>query len=461
MLNLITTTNTATIINVKAEDETEEFSMRSEFGIAIDKVQRRSDDRPYATRYVFMAEDAEGRREADVWRVQDNERLTAPVIEYAKGWAEDEGIDAVRITVCCTGTDWRAARLLVGAYKAYEYTPEYETAENADTFGTIEDAAINENDNNDDSNDNDETATKSIIESKEERQARIMAEIYADNAREEKRRIAAFKGKKLKGDAPVVIPNRAGFVRTEYTPEEFGKWFAICKAGEETLDKWDFGKGYCCAWNYDPDIPDTRYMYYISQVEPDDWMRFSTVARYFWKNKIAAAGWGKVRGAFCSGVKNADELWNAEIMAVEEERADAATANGLNKTAAKIRKESEETPFMINPDDDDSDATASTYDKISLGDDVRIGSTNAAYIDAMAQFHEEIKNAVYAKTTKEKILKVLHDEGNFKASLEDAMKVYDSIRKDGKTTTLRGLKKTLEFKAKTPSEVKAEKAKKR
>lgn len=460
MLNLITTTNTATTINIAAEDMTEDFAMNSEFGIAVDYAHRRAGEAHYTTRYVFMAEDAEGRREADVWRLRDDEKMTAPVIEYAKGWAEDVKIDAVRITVCCMENDWRAARLLVGAYKAYEYTPEYETAENADTFGTIEDAAINDdNDNND--NNNDETATKSVIESKEERQARIMAEIYASNAAEEKRRIAAFKGKKLKGDAPVVIPNRAGFVRTEYTPEEFGKWFAICKAGEEVLPKWDFGKGLACAWNYDPDIPDTRYMYYISNVEPDDWMRFSTIARYFWKNKIAASGWGKVRGAFCSGVKNADELWNAEIMAVEEERADAATANGLNKTAAKIRKASEETPFMINPDDDDSDATASTYDKVSLIDDVRIGNANTAYVDAMERFHEEIKNAVYSKTTKEKILKVLHDQGNFKASLEDAMKVYDEIRKDGKTTTLRGLKKTLEFKAKTPSELKAEKAKKR
>lgn len=458
MLNLITTTNTATTINIVAEDMTEDFAMNSEFGIAIEYVRRTGNTPHHTTRYVFMAEDAEGRREADCWLLRDNEKMTAPVIEYAKGWAEDVKIDAVRITVCRMENDWRAAREMVTAYKAYEYTPEYETAENADTFGIVEDAAINDNDNDNNSNDNDKTAT--ITESKEERQARIMAEIYASNAAEEKRRIAAFKGKKLKGDAPVVIPNRAGFVRTEYTPEEFGRWFAICKAGEETLEKWDFGKGYGCAWNYDPDIPDSRYTFYISNVEPDDWMRFSTIARYFWKNKIAAE-WGKVRGAFCSGVKNADELWDADIRAVEDERADAATENGLTKTAKKIRAASEETRYMISPEDYDGAEAASDYDKVSLIDDVRIGNTNTAYVDAMERFHEEIKNAVYSKTTKEKILKALHDSGNFKATLEDAMKVYDEIRKDGKTTTLRGLKKALEFKAKTPSEVKAEKAEKR
>ena len=458
MLNLITTTNTATTINIAAEDMTEDFAMNSEFGIAIEYVRRTGNTPHHTTRYVFMAEDAEGRREADCWLLRDDEKMTAPVIEYAKGWAEDVKIDAVRITVCRMENDWRAVRLLIGAYKAYEYTPEYEAAENADTFGTIEDIAINDNNDNND-NSNDETTTN-IIETKEARQARIMAEIYASNAAEEKRRIAAFKGKKLKGDAPVVIPNRAGFVRTEYTPEEFGKWFAICKAGEESLDKWDFGKGYCCAWNYDPDIPDSRYTFYISNVEPDDWPRFSIIARYFWKNKIAAE-WGRVRGAFCSGVKNADELWAADIRAVEDERADAAAENGLTKTAKKIRAASEETRYMISPEDYDGTEAASDYDKVSLIDDVRIGNANTAYVDAMERFHEEIKNAVYSKTTKEKILKVLHDRGNFKATLEDAMKVYDEIRKDGKTTTLRGLKKTLEFKAKTPSEVKAEKAKKR
>lgn len=458
MLNLITTTNTATVINVKAEDETEEFSMRSEFGIAIDEVLHTGAPHvAYSTRYVFMAEDAEGRREATVWRLQDTERMTAPVIDYARGWAEDMKIDAVRITVCRMGNDWKAAREMERAYKAGEYTPEYETAENADTFGTIEDAAINDNnDNNSNDNSNDETATKSVIESKEERQARIMAEIYASNAAEEKRRIAAFKGKVLKGDAPVVIPNWGGFVRTEYSPEEFGKWFSICKAGEEVLPKWDFSKGMACAWNYDMDIPDTRYMYYISQVEPDDWMRFSIIARYYWKNKISAE-WGKVRGAYCSGVKNADEMRWAEMVEAEKERADAARENGLNKAAKKIVKTSEETRYMIRPEDYDNAATASDYDKISFNDDVRIGAADASFIDAMERFHEEIRNATYSKTTKEKILKVLHDRGNFKATLEDAMKVYDEIRKDGKTTTLRGLKKTLEFKAKTPSEVKAEK----
>lgn len=457
MLNLITTTNTAATINIAAEDMTEDFAMNSEFGIAIEYVRHTGNTPHHTTRYVFMAEDAEGRREADCWLLRDNEKMTAPVIEYAKGWAEDKGIDAVRITVCRMENDWRAARLLVGAYKAYEYTPEYKTAENADTFGTIEDAAINDNnDNNSNDNSNDETATKSVIESKEERQARIMAEIYASNAAEEKRRIAAFKGKVLKGDAPVVIPNWGGFVRTEYSPEEFGKWFSICKAGEEVLPKWDFSKGMACAWNYDMDIPDTRYMYYISQVEPDDWMRFSIIARYYWKNKISAE-WGKVRGAYCSGVKNADEMRWAEMVEAEKERADAARENGLNKAAKKIVKTSEETRYMIRPEDYDNAATASDYDKISFNDDVRIGAADASFIDAMERFHEEIRNATYSKTTKEKILKVLHDRGNFKATLEDAMKVYDEIRKDGKTTTLRGLKKTLEFKAKTPSEVKAEK----
>lgn len=448
---IITTTNTATTINVAGKDMTEDFYWHSEFGIALDDVQLHTGDTITSNSYVFMAEDKDGNRKAYHWRIQNRVRMTASVIEYSKGWAEDEGIDAVRITVCNMGSDHKAAREMVTAYEAGEYTPEYETAENADTFGTIEDAAINDNNDNN-SNDNGETATKPIIESKEERQARIMAEIYASNAAEEKRRIAAFKGKKLKGDAPVVIPNWGGFVRTEYSPEEFGKWFSICKAGEEiTMEP---------KWSYDIDIPDSHYVYYLSQIESSDWLRFSTIAKYYWVNKRAAVVGKLADGTNYKGIKNADEMRHAEIEYDEDERAKAATENGLTKTAKAIREAGEETPFMIRPEDYDNTAAASTYDKVSLYNDSRIGNTNDAYIYAMDKFHEEIKNAVYGKTTKEKILKVLHDEGNFGAALEDAMKVYDRIRKDGKTTTLRGLKKALEFKAKTPSEVKAEKAKK-
>lgn len=424
----------------------------NDFGIALRKVTPIYNEGMARknTAYVFMAKDGNGKRYAYTWRLNDDMGLTEAPITYARAWAKENGIAAVKIAAYKLETGAPSEALSVkrdfcdgkidlkeseyeGLY-TIDWHEENEVAETADK--------------------KEEGKKACCEETKEERQRRILDKIAEENAKEKARRIAAFAGKKLKGNDPVVIPWGDGFERTEYTPEEFTKWFNICKSAEGVI-------GYDGEYNYDVIIDDAHYVYYTQQVAHTDLHRFLTIAYYYWQN-LEAKAYGKLAdNTYMKGCKNYDEIKDARLREMEKERAEAAAENGLFTAAKQIRNACENGSFLINPSDYDATKTASEYDDNDAAEDAARGLSDsyenmgatAAFSEEMARFHNEIKNARYGKTTKEKILKALHDAGNYNASLKDAMQVYDGIRTDGKKTTYRGIRKVLGIKAKSLAEI--------
>jgi hypothetical protein len=81
-----------------AEEEKERWYY-SDFGMNLRKVTptyNDGDKRKYKV-YVFFAEDKDGKRYAYTWRLNDDMGLYYPAVAYAKAWAKEEGIDAVKI----------------------------------------------------------------------------------------------------------------------------------------------------------------------------------------------------------------------------------------------------------------------------------------------------------------------------------------------------------------------------
>lgn len=427
----------------------------NDFGVALRKVTPIYNEgaTKKCTIYVFMAEDNSGKRYAYTWRVNDDQGLTTAPVVYARAWAKENGIDAAKIAAYKTETGTTSeARSLKDDFLNGEIDLKDSEYEGLYTIDWHE-----ENEAAEDTSDKKEESKEAkgcCEETKEERQRRILDRIAEENAKEKARRIAAFAGKKLKGNDPIVIPWGDGFERTEYTPAEFEKWFGICKSAEGVI-------GYDGQYNHDIIIDDSHYLYYTSQVSNADFHRFLTIAYYYWQN-LEAKAYGKLAdGTFMKGCKNYDEMKDARLREMEKERAEAAAENGLFTAAKNIRNACENGSFLINPDDYDATKTASEYDDKDAAEDAARGlsdsyenmGTTAAFSEEMARFHNEIRNARYGKTTKEKILKALHDAGNFEASLEDAIKVYDAIRTDGKKTTYRGIRKVLGIKAKSLAEL--------
>ncbi len=325
-----------------------------------------------------------------------------------------------------------------------------------------------------------------------EREKKVLKEIYESNARERARRIKAFDGEKLEGNEPVVIPccvvddSTVKYLlnlmncedtckadpRLEYSPEEFTKWFSICRGAEEAA--------MAAAENYMRQAPkdydgrmmvieETRRRYCRFYVGAKDWARFEPIHTYYIINLNVRYVWGALsKGTYYYKCKNIDEMKAAELRYAERERAIAAKENGIYIGSPKPKESTLCTngSFLINPNDYDTTSTASEYSNESFCNDASCLLTDnfehydesKKFAEEMICFHNDIQNRnLNGKESHDKIIMILHDEGNVSASLNDAIKIYDGIRRDKRKTTYEGIRKVLGIKARSLEELTAKK----